>query len=102
MIKKPESTGFYFNNSKNFIEYTNDIEDIYKNLKNINWITVEEHSRNKKRKILMIFYNIIVNVVNIQRYKAKYFLNFCDTIIFLVYCFAIEISTRQELQPIPI
>ena len=39
---KGESTGLkYFNDSKVFIEYSNDMDDIYKN--------IEEHNPNKKR-----------------------------------------------------
>ena len=41
LINKRESTGLkYLNNSKAFIEYSNDMDDIYKN--------VEEYNPNKK------------------------------------------------------
>ena len=43
-MNKQESTGLrHFNDSKAFIEYSNDMDDIYKN--------IEEHSLNKKREI---------------------------------------------------
>ena len=43
LINKRESTGLkYFNDSKAFIEYTNDMEDIYKNF--------EEYNPNKNKK----------------------------------------------------
>ena len=43
LINKRESTGLkYFNDSKVFIEYTNDMEDIYKN--------IEEYNPNKNKK----------------------------------------------------
>ena len=46
LINKRESTGLkYFNDSKGFIEYSNDMDDIYKN--------IEEYSPNKKRIISM-------------------------------------------------
>ena len=47
LINKTESTGLkYFNDSKGFIEYSNDMDDIYKN--------IEEYSPNKKRIISMV------------------------------------------------
>ena len=43
LINKRESMGLkYFNDSKAFIEYSNDMDDIYKN--------IEEYSQNKKVK----------------------------------------------------
>ena len=48
LIKKMESAGFnYLNNSKAFIEYSNDMDNIYKK--------IDEYNRNKKRKILIVF-----------------------------------------------
>ena len=52
LINKQESTGLKdLNDSKVFIEYSNDMEDIYKNIK--------EYNPNKKRKILIVFYDMI-------------------------------------------
>ena len=57
LINKRESTGLkYFNDSKAFIEYSNDMDDIYKN--------IEEHNLNKKRTILMVFDNMIANMLS--------------------------------------
>ena len=54
LINKRESTGLkYFNNSKAFIEYSNDMDDIYKD--------IEEYNPNKKRKILIVFNDMICN-----------------------------------------
>ena len=48
LINKRESTGFmYLNDSKVFIECSNDMDDIYKNM--------EEYNPNKKRTILIYF-----------------------------------------------
>ena len=48
LINTRESTGIkYLNDSKAFIEYWNDMEDIYKN--------IAEHNPNKKREILTVF-----------------------------------------------
>ena len=47
-INKRESTGLnYLNDSKAFIEYSNDMDDIYKH--------IEDDNTNKKRKILIVF-----------------------------------------------
>ena len=47
LINKRESTGLkYLNDSKAFIEFSNDMDDIYKN--------IEEYNPNKKQKILTI------------------------------------------------
>ena len=52
LINKQESTGLkHFNDSKAFIEYSNDMNDIYKN--------IEEYNPNKKRKILIVFDDMI-------------------------------------------
>ena len=48
LIKKLESTGLkYLNDSKTFIEYSNDIDDTYKN--------IEEYNPNKKENINCIW-----------------------------------------------
>ena len=47
LINKSESTGWkYSNDSKAFIEYSDDMDDIYRN--------IEEYNSNKKQKILMV------------------------------------------------
>ena len=53
LINKRESTGLkHFNDSKAFIEYSNDI-DIYKN--------IEEYNSNEKRKIIVFDDNMFSN-----------------------------------------
>ena len=52
LIDKRESAGFkYLNDSKAFIEYSNDMDDIYKN--------IQEYNPNKNRKILIAFQDMI-------------------------------------------
>ena len=41
-------------NSKAFIEYSNDMDDVYKN--------IEEYNPNKKRKILIVFDDMIADM----------------------------------------
>ena len=54
LINKRESTGLkYLNDSKAFIEYSN---DFYKN--------IEEYNQNKKRKILIVFDDMIADMLS--------------------------------------
>ena len=55
LINKKEGTGLkHFNVSKAFIEYSNNMDDIYKN--------IEEYNSNKKSKILIVFDDLIANM----------------------------------------
>ena len=55
LINKRESTGLkYFNDSKAFIEYSNDMDDVYKN--------IEEYNPNKKRRLLIVFHDMIAHM----------------------------------------
>ena len=57
LINKRESTGLkYLNDSKAFIEYSNDIDNIYRN--------IEENNPNKKRKILIAFDDMIADMLS--------------------------------------
>ena len=70
LFNKRESTDLkYLNDSKVFIEYFNNMDDIYK--KNI-----EEYNLNKKRKTLIIFDDIVADMHIIRGRKLKMFLFF--------------------------
>ena len=57
LINKQESTGFkHFNDPKAFIEYSNDMNDIYKN--------IEEYNPDKKRKILIVYDDMIADMLS--------------------------------------
>ena len=57
LIDERKSTGLKsFNDSKAFIEYSNDMVNIYKN--------IEEHNPNKKRKTLIVFHDMIAEMVS--------------------------------------
>ena len=57
IINKRDSTGLkHFNDSKAFIEYSNDMYDIYKN--------IEGYNPNKKRKILIPFDDMTANMLS--------------------------------------
>ena len=57
LTNKRENTGLkYLNDSKAFIEYSNDIDNIYRN--------IEENNPNKKRKILIAFDDMIADMLS--------------------------------------
>ena len=57
LISNFESTGLkHLNDSKTVIEYSNDMDDIYKN--------IEEYNPNKKRKTLIIFDGMIADMLS--------------------------------------
>ena len=57
LINKREITGLkYFNDSKAFIEYSFDMDDIHKN--------IEEYNPNKNRKILIVFDGMIFDMLS--------------------------------------
>ena len=57
LVNKRESTGLKkFNDSKVFIEYSNDTGDIYRN--------IEECNPKKKRKILIVFDDMIGDILS--------------------------------------
>ena len=57
LIKKRESTDLkYLNDSRALIEYSSDMDDIYSN--------IEEYNPNKKRKILIVFEDMIADMLS--------------------------------------
>ena len=57
LINKRESVGLkHFNDPKAFIEYSNDMHDVYKNIDNYNL--------NKENKILIVFDDMIADMIN--------------------------------------
>ena len=63
LIKKRESTDLkYLSDSKAFIEYSNNMNDIYKN--------IEEYNPNKKRKILIVFDDMTVGMLSNRKFNT--------------------------------
>ena len=57
LIKKREKVGLnHFNDPKAFIEYSNDMQDVNKN--------IEDYNPGKKRKMLIVFDDMIADVIN--------------------------------------
>ena len=51
----------YFNDPKTFIEYSNDMQDLYKN--------IEEYHISRKRKILIVFDDMIADLINNKKFN---------------------------------
>ena len=57
LINKREKVGLdCFNDSKTFMEYSNDMSDVYKN--------IEDYSPDNKRKVLIAFDDMIADMIN--------------------------------------
>ena len=57
LINKREKVGLdHFKDPKAFMEYSNDIEDVYK--------SIENYNPGKKRKILIVFDDMIADMIN--------------------------------------
>ena len=114
LINKRESAGLkHFNDSKAFIEYSNDMDNVFKN--------IEKYNPNKKRKILIVLDDMIadmlsnkkLNMVVIELYIRGRKLNI--SIVFIkqshfavpknirlncIHYFIIKIPNKRELQQI--
>ena len=63
LINKTESTGLkHFNDPKGFIEYSNDMQDVCKN--------IDEYNPGKKRIILTVFDDIIADMINNKKLNS--------------------------------
>ena len=63
LIKKRESTGLNnFNDPKAFIEYSNDMQDVYKN--------IDEYSIDKEGKMLIVFDDMIADTINNKKLNS--------------------------------
>ena len=60
LINKCEKVGLiHYDDPKVFMEYSNDMQDVYKN--------IEDYNPRKKRKILIVFDDLIVDMINNKR-----------------------------------
>ena len=63
VINKRESTGLkHFNDPKAFIEYSNDMQDVYKK--------IEEYNADKERRILAVFDDMIADMINNKKLNS--------------------------------
>ena len=63
LINKRESTGLnHFNDPKAFIEYSNDMQDVYKD--------IDEYNYDQENKILIIFDDMIADMINNKKLNS--------------------------------
>ena len=63
LIKNRENVGIkYLNDSKVFIECSNTMDDVYEN--------IDDYNPNRKRKILIIFDDMIVDIMTNKKFQA--------------------------------
>ena len=116
LINKREGVGInHFNDPKAFIEYSNDMQDVYKN--------IDEYNTDKERKILIVFDDMIGDTINnkklnsivtevfIRGRKLNFSLVFITQSYFKApkdvrlnssHFFIMKIPNKKELQQIPL
>ena len=116
LINKRESIGLkHFNDPKAFIEYSNDMHDVYKN--------IDDYNPDKENKILIVFDDMIADMINnkklnsvvselfIRDKKLNIYLVFITSSYFRVpkdvtlnttHFFIVKIPNKRELQQIAI
>ena len=63
LINKRESTGLkHFHDPKAFIQYSNDMQDVYKD--------IDEYNIDKERKILIVFDDMIADMINDKKLNS--------------------------------
>ena len=63
LIDKRESMGLnHFNDPKDFIEYSSDMQDVYKN--------IDEYNAHKELKILIVFDDMIPDIINNKKLNS--------------------------------
>ena len=114
LINKCEKVGLnHFNDPKAFLEYSNDMQDFYKN--------IEDYNPIKKRKILIVFDDMIADMINNNKLNpivTKLFIRgrkLNTSIVFIMqsyfkvpkdvrlnstHFFIMKISNKRELQQI--
>ena len=114
LINKKESAILkHFNDFKAFIEYSNDMQDVYEN--------IEEYNTDKERKILIAFDNMIADMINNKKLNSivtelfirgrklnislvfitqSYFKVPKDVRLNSIHFFIIKIPNKRELQQI--
>ena len=64
LINKCEKVGLeHYDDPKVFIEYSNDMQDVYK--------IIEEYSLGKKRKVVIVFDEMIANMINNKKNQSS-------------------------------
>ena len=63
LINNRKNAGInHFNNSTAFIEYSNDMDDVFTN--------IDDYNKKRKRKVLIIFDDMIADIMSSKKFKA--------------------------------
>ena len=96
LINKREEVGLdHFKDPKAFTEYSNDMEDVYKNIENYN--------PGKKRKILIVFDDMIADMINNKNLNpvvTEMFIRGRKLRLNSTHFFIMKITNKRELQRI--
>ena len=101
LINKREKVGLdHFNDPKAFMEYSNDMQDVYKN--------IEDYNPIKKRKVLIVFDDMIADMINKNKsnpivtelFTQSYFKVPKDVRLNSTHFFIMKIPNKRELQQI--
>ena len=94
LVNKRKSTGLkHFNNSKTLTEYSNHLDDIYKN--------IEEYNPNKKHKILIVFNDMIADKLRNKKINpivTELFIRGRKLNIFLVFITQSYFAVRKNIR----
>ena len=91
-INKRENAGLKdFNNFKDFIDYSNDVDDIYKN--------IGEYNPNEKRKILIVFDDVIATMLSNPIVTELFFRGrkFDISLVFITLLFYLNLLYQKPL-----
>ena len=63
LINNRKNAGIkHFNDSTAFIEYSNDMDDVFTN--------IEDYNKKRKRKVLIVFDDMMADIMNSKKFKA--------------------------------
>ena len=63
LINNRKNTGIkHFNDSTAFIEYSNDMDDVFAN--------IDDYNKKRKRKVLIVFDDMIADIMSSKKFKA--------------------------------
>ena len=63
LINNRKNAGIkYFHDSTAFIEYSNDMDDVFTN--------IDDYNKKRKRKLLIVFDDMIVDIISSTKFKA--------------------------------
>ena len=94
LINKRESIGLkHFNDPKAFLEYSNDMQDVYKN--------IDQYNIDKERKILIVFDDMIADMISNKKLNpivTELFIRGRKSNIFLVFITESYFKVRKDVR----